>query len=98
MLRQLRRYLWWKRKLSEKKQDGAGPSTAGDSGQGSGDNNQAGGGLSEAMKKKDRNKAERMASRRRVRGGAPPLASGSRQNQGGTQIVGEGASEGIANM
>jgi DNA excision repair protein ERCC-4 len=79
MLRKLRSYLWWKGKMSEEKRNEKG---LGEIVKASGDRNQqghdGGEGLSEAMKKKDKEKAERLASRRRVRGGAPPsIASGS---------------------
>lgn len=69
MLRKLRSYLWWKSQLSRAGNgDGAKriqaqvPFVAGD------DESQ---GISEGLKKKDREAAQRAASRRRVRGGAP---------------------------
>lgn len=71
----LRRYLWWKAKLDENK-GGAGAKT-----RVGGSLKQIGtdAGLSEALKKKDREKADRTASRRRVRGAAPStFASSSR--------------------
>lgn len=84
MERKLRLYLWWKRKLSERKQEGKGPFALPDtsnevlnqninqnSGNGSGD------GVSEALKKKDQMARERGTNRRRVRGGAPVGSSNS---------------------
>lgn len=81
MMRKLRLYLWWKGKLSQRKQDGKSHFRMPDA-----DNNNGGGrandqyvessGLSEAMKRKDKERAARTANRRRVRGGGP-TASGS---------------------
>ncbi|KAL6299457.1 hypothetical protein BKA93DRAFT_819892 [Sparassis latifolia] len=69
----LRSYLWWKGKLSEQKQDPKAQFTL--------KKDQPGRdiGLSEALKRKDKEKRERAANRRRVRGGAP-TASSSREN------------------
>ena len=63
----LRLYLWWKGKLSERKTDGKGPIALP---KGRDDHTP----VSEAMKKKDEEKAKRAANRRRVRGGAPTPA------------------------
>uniref|UniRef100_A0A0W0GCU3 ERCC4 domain-containing protein n=2 Tax=Moniliophthora roreri TaxID=221103 RepID=A0A0W0GCU3_MONRR len=85
MLRKLKGYLWWqKRKKLEKELAGLGnkagaaaSSTMGNFWRGGGISlDEPGGldnddGISEALKKKDREKAEKKASRRRVRGGAP---------------------------
>ncbi|KAI0742082.1 hypothetical protein C8Q80DRAFT_1110846 [Daedaleopsis nitida] len=65
----LKLYLWWKGKLSERKADGRGPIALPQPKDKAVDN------LSEALKRKDREKQERAASRRRVRGGAPAPAS-----------------------
>ncbi|KAF8649572.1 hypothetical protein AX16_005734 [Volvariella volvacea WC 439] len=81
MMNKLHLYLWWKGKMSEKKGDGTSRTSNGQK------SNQASGskpdeGISEALKKKDRERAEKAASRRRVRGGAPPAAVPSdRKNQ-----------------
>ncbi|KAI1787127.1 hypothetical protein LXA43DRAFT_1064555 [Ganoderma leucocontextum] len=66
----LRLYLWWKGKLSERKAEGKGP-IALPKGTGEVDR-----GVSEALKKKDRDRQERQAKRRRVRGGGPVVGSG----------------------
>jgi DNA excision repair protein ERCC-4 len=75
MMKKLRLYLWWKGKLSERKQDGktyfAG--TSKDNFDKYGDLSE----ISEALKKKDREKAEKANCRRRVRGGAPAGSSSS---------------------
>ncbi|KAJ7624883.1 hypothetical protein FB45DRAFT_1086972 [Roridomyces roridus] len=82
LLRKLRLYLWWKRKLAERKQDGRPgfgmPNSAGRAGPNQGYEKMYGGGegISEALQRKDREREEKRASRRRVRGGAPG-ASGS---------------------
>ncbi|KAJ7088830.1 hypothetical protein B0H15DRAFT_840898 [Mycena belliarum] len=88
LMRKLRLYLWWKRKLAERRQDGRAafglPDSSGHGGPNQGYARMYGGkeGLSEALQRKDRHQAERAASRRRVRGGAPasiaPTASSSR--------------------
>lgn len=85
MLQKLRLYLWWKSKLAERKQDGkshfAFPDVIGRASDGftklygDGDN------LNEALKKKDREKAERAGSRRRVRGGAPAASTASSKRE-----------------
>ncbi|KAF8168566.1 hypothetical protein B0H34DRAFT_646899 [Crassisporium funariophilum] len=84
MMRKLRLYLWWKGKLSERREGGKLPRFAMpdtnkrakdgfDKTYGDADS------ISDALKKKDKEKAERTQSRRRLRGGAPPsAASGSR--------------------
>jgi DNA excision repair protein ERCC-4 len=80
MLQKLGNYLWWKGKLSDQKPDEK-PQTIPDSGRTlSGglkptDENE---GLSEAMLKKDREKSDKTARRRRVRGGAPAGSDRSR--------------------
>ncbi|GLB36876.1 putative ERCC4 domain containing protein [Lyophyllum shimeji] len=95
MLRKLRLYLWWKSKLAERKQDGKshfalpdGPGRVGNGFEklyGEGDN------ISEALKKKDKVRAERAASRRRVRGGAPAAVprDASSKNDSQASVMGE---------
>ncbi|KAJ3515568.1 hypothetical protein NLJ89_g1672 [Agrocybe chaxingu] len=80
MLRKLRLYLWWKDEL--RKRDGKasfgivdGNQRGADKLYGSGDREE----LSEALQKKDKEKAQRAQSRRRVRGGGP---SGATQTRG----------------
>ncbi|KAJ7459996.1 hypothetical protein B0H11DRAFT_2284502 [Mycena galericulata] len=81
LMRKLRLYLWWKRKLAERKADGRPgfgmPSTSGRAGPNQGYERMYGGGegISEALQRKDRERADRNASRRRVRGGAPAGSS-----------------------
>lgn len=79
MMRKLRLYLWWKGKLSERKQGGKQlfglPDSSGGSNKGYNKTYGDGEGLSEALKRKDRERAERNSSRRRLRGGAPPAAA-----------------------
>ncbi|KDR70041.1 hypothetical protein GALMADRAFT_76875 [Galerina marginata CBS 339.88] len=80
MLRKLRAYLWWKGKMTEKKQGTNGPSGSNRNGNdGLNDIYGTQDGMSEALKKKDKEKAQRAQNRRRVRGGAP-AASGSRDD------------------
>ncbi|KAF8186802.1 hypothetical protein BJ912DRAFT_453061 [Pholiota molesta] len=78
MLRKLRLYLWWKRQLKDQKQGAAGVSMMPNSNGGAMDGFDrmfaVEDGLSEALKKKDREKAARAQSRRRMRGGAPTAA------------------------
>lgn len=79
MLQKLRLYLWWKSKLAERKKDGkshfAFPDAIVRASDGLdklyGDESN----ISEALKKKDRDRADKAASRRRVRGGAPAASS-----------------------
>ncbi|TFK81000.1 hypothetical protein K466DRAFT_502913 [Polyporus arcularius HHB13444] len=65
----LRLYLWWKGKLSERKAEGKGPIALPKGKDNAQDE------ISEALKRKDREKQDRAASRRRVRGGAPAPAA-----------------------
>ncbi|EJF60626.1 hypothetical protein DICSQDRAFT_87823 [Dichomitus squalens LYAD-421 SS1] len=65
----LKLYLWWKGKLSERKAEGKRPIALPKSTE-SGDSE-----VSEALKRKDRERQERQANRRRVRGGAPVAAA-----------------------
>ena len=77
MMKKLGLYLWWKGKLSQRKQDGKAsfpmPNTNKDNYDKYGDQGE----ISEALKKKDKEKAEKSKSRRRVRGGAPAGSSSS---------------------
>lgn len=82
MERKLRHYLWWKGKLSERKQEGRSHFALPDAVRAPNDGYQKlygdGDNVSEALKKKDKERAQRNASRRRVRGGVPAsVASGN---------------------
>lgn len=81
MLRKLRLYLWWKGQLSKRKQDGKShfglPDRATQPRDGFERMYGEEEGISEALKKKDKMVADRAASRRRVRGGAPAVAAPS---------------------
>ena len=81
MLRKLRLYLWWKGQLSKRKQDGKSHFGLPDHGSRSTDGHERmygdGEEISEALKRKDKLVADRAASRRRVRGGAPATAAPS---------------------
>ncbi|KAH9889061.1 hypothetical protein C8Q73DRAFT_654519 [Cubamyces lactineus] len=82
----LRLYLWWKGKLSERRADGKGPialpTGKKDDASGAQGTRQGGGndGISEALKRKDRERQERSMNRRRVRGGAPAAAPTTRDS------------------
>jgi DNA excision repair protein ERCC-4 len=65
----LRFYLYWKARLSARSAENQ-PSSANNRQSSPGDDE-----LDPALRKKDRDKAERAASRRRVRGGAPSTVS-----------------------
>lgn len=79
----LRLYLWWKSKLSnEKRREGVRPgftappnNSARDQGLGDKDGE---GDISEALRRKDKERRERQAGRRRVRGGAVSGAESTR--------------------
>ncbi len=76
MERRLRLYLWWKGKLSSNQKEGRGifqlpVSRLGDAPQLEPDANE---GISDALRKKDAVKKDRLANRRRLRGGAPAAA------------------------
>lgn len=85
MMQKLRVYLWWKSQLLARKQEGkthfAMPDTSRRAGDGLdglyGQNDD----ISEGLKKKDKEKAERNQSRRRIRGGGPTSSSGSRETK-----------------
>lgn len=86
----LRVYLWWKARLSERKQEsknGAdGPANRRTTSDKRGNTPVVNGTgvesvLSEALKKKDREKEAKAANRRRVRGGAPAAAPSTRDSQ-----------------
>jgi len=98
MLRKLRLYLWWKGQLSKRKQDGKSrfglPNHGSQPGDGFDRMYDDDEGISEALKRKDKMVAERAASRRRVRGGAPAAAgpSGGRDADKGVlqgTVIGE---------
>ncbi|KAL0961548.1 hypothetical protein HGRIS_006487 [Hohenbuehelia grisea] len=76
MLQKLRLYLWWKGKLSERKRDGKSHFQMPDGRHR--DLHQESQSLSEALKRKDKERADRVASRRRVRGGVPSSNTSSR--------------------
>ncbi|KAG6865039.1 hypothetical protein C0991_005532 [Blastosporella zonata] len=82
MLRKLRLYLWWKSKLAERKHDGkshsSDPHAAVRSASGLEKLYTEQDNVNEALQRKDKEKADRAASRRRVRGGAPAAASSGR--------------------
>lgn len=87
MLRKLRSYLWWKGKMSEKKPNDKAPSAmpAGNTGRDIFDAMYADQeDLSEALKKKDKEKAQRAQNRRRIRGGAPAASSSPVKGKGST--------------
>ena len=75
----LKLYLWWKKKLASAKEDGRAvfgmPKGNGNAGKG-------GGGVSEAMRRKDERSEKERGSRRRVRGGAPAPSGGGERGNG----------------
>ncbi|RXW19482.1 hypothetical protein EST38_g6377 [Candolleomyces aberdarensis] len=76
MMQKLRVYLWWKGKLSQRKEEGRSSFHLPDVGSTAASmKDPKGTSLSEALRKKDKEKAERNQSRRRVRGGAPAAAA-----------------------
>lgn len=77
MMKKLCLYLWWKGKLSERKQDGKTSFTMSDTTKSNFDQYGDLSDISEALKKKDKEKAEKAKCRRRVRGGAPAGSSSS---------------------
>ena len=79
----LRLYLWWKGKLSERKAEGKVPIALPKSAE------RGDGELSEALKKKDRDRVERQAKRRRVRGGGPVVVSSGREEAKSARGLGE---------
>lgn len=84
----LRLYLWWKGKLSERKQEGRGLFGMPDSRK---DKDSASTDVSEALRKKDRERQQRAANRRRVRGGVPAqTAPREHNNTGRADVLGEG--------
>ncbi|KAF9221255.1 hypothetical protein BS17DRAFT_270634 [Gyrodon lividus] len=88
MERKLRRYLYWKGSLAGRKRDGknqAPPQFERHEPRVSGLNtSNSSTGLSEALKKKDKERAARSANRRRVRGGAPSFSAPSGPKEGAT--------------
>ncbi|KAH9846206.1 hypothetical protein C2E23DRAFT_853988 [Lenzites betulinus] len=81
----LRLYLWWKGKLSERRADGKGPIALPQgkdkSATAPGASRQANDDVSEALKRKDRERQDRAMNRRRVRGGAPVAAAPSTRDR-----------------
>ncbi|KAA1477388.1 hypothetical protein DENSPDRAFT_933679 [Dentipellis sp. KUC8613] len=75
MMDKLGLYLWWKARLGERPPDGRAPFPLPESNRNRDDGPVLDEGISEALKKKDREKRDRVASRRRVRGGAPAAIS-----------------------
>jgi DNA excision repair protein ERCC-4 len=71
----LRLYLYWKSRLAARTADGRPPSATTRENP-SGDDD-----LNPALRKKDRDRAERAASRRRIRGGAPATVNVPAQRQ-----------------
>ncbi|KAI0353441.1 hypothetical protein OH77DRAFT_1522621 [Trametes cingulata] len=82
----LRLYLWWKGKLSERRAEGKGPIALP---QAQAQERRQDEGVSEALKRKDRERQERAMNRRRVRGGAPAAATSTRDS-GSKGTLGEG--------
>ncbi|KAG6890517.1 hypothetical protein C0995_007716 [Termitomyces sp. Mi166 len=82
MLRKLRLYLWWKMKLAKQKHAGkfhvAFPDVSARNDDEIEKLSNEGDNVSEALKKKDQEKANRVASRRRIRGGAPTATQAGR--------------------
>ena len=77
MMKKLRLYLWWKGKLSQRKQEGNTSFAMPGTNKHNRDNKDERE-MSEALKKKDKERADKSQCRRRVRGGAPASASASR--------------------
>ncbi|KAM5544482.1 hypothetical protein V8D89_002142 [Ganoderma adspersum] len=95
----LRLYLWWKGKLSERKAEGKGPIALPKG------KDEAESGVSEGLKKKDWDRQERQAKRRRVRGGGPAAGpgrgeatSGGGGGGGGVMLGGEDGSTGDSEL
>ncbi|KAK0467113.1 uncharacterized protein EV420DRAFT_666448 [Desarmillaria tabescens] len=82
MMKKLRAWLFWKSRAAK---DGKTPAPRTNQEQG-GDLDDV---LDEALKKKDRDKADRKASRRRVRGGAPAPASSGKQPTEAPETIAE---------
>ncbi|CDO72250.1 hypothetical protein BN946_scf184970.g102 [Trametes cinnabarina] len=76
----LRLYLWWKGKLSERRAEGKGPIALpkGKDGSNGASAPKPDDGVSEALKRKDRERQQRAMNRRRIRGGASAPAAPSR--------------------
>ncbi|PFH49381.1 hypothetical protein AMATHDRAFT_147779 [Amanita thiersii Skay4041] len=82
LLKGLRGYLWWKRQLSLNNAEATQKATQKSSTTSAGTSSKDGQGISDALKRKDKERAERAGSRRRIRGGAtapPPSRSGNKQ-------------------
>ena len=78
----LRRYLYWKGRLASQKngKSGAPVQTERPAPQASGSTGSAG--VSEALQRKDKERAARSANRRRTRGGAPSSTTLSKPKEG----------------
>ncbi|EAU93561.2 hypothetical protein CC1G_02791 [Coprinopsis cinerea okayama7 len=88
MMQKLRVYLWWKnqkaKEKNEEKSKGSGSGYRSPAASSS-STTQRDKGISEALQRKDKEKAERNQSRRRVRGGAPAASPSDRSKTQGTQ-------------
>ncbi|KAI0644351.1 hypothetical protein C8Q79DRAFT_141818 [Trametes meyenii] len=84
----LRLYLWWKGKLSERRAEGKGPIALpkGKDHSAPAPPRPQDEAISEALKRKDRERQARAANRRRVRGGAPAAPVPSRDSAAGGQL------------
>jgi len=78
----LRRYLYWRGRLASQKngKDGTQVQTGKSAPQASG--NAGSSGVSEALQRKDKERAARSANRRRTRGGAPSSTTSSKPKEG----------------
>ncbi|TFY68418.1 hypothetical protein EVJ58_g1023 [Rhodofomes roseus] len=79
MEKKLKGYLWWKGELNRRKQHAKGLPVPAIARTASGAKDSGDAGVSEALRRKDRETRERLANRRRVRGGAPPQPSSGRE-------------------
>ncbi|OSD00090.1 hypothetical protein PYCCODRAFT_1371782 [Trametes coccinea BRFM310] len=84
----LRLYLWWKGKLSQRRSEGKGP-IALPKGQDA-SRPKPDDGVSEALKRKDKERQERAMNRRRIRGGAPAAAVASTRDRTASGALPEG--------
>ena len=94
MMSKLRSYLWWKGQLSSKKQNhqlhNKPPSTSTSNNRGHEGTSSKGRleeEISEALKKKDQDRAQKAQSRRRVRGAPPPIVSGKSNTNAEPPVV-----------
>ncbi|KIK91445.1 hypothetical protein PAXRUDRAFT_830849 [Paxillus rubicundulus Ve08.2h10] len=84
MEKKLRRYLYWKGGLARQKRDGKnqGPPEFSEPRASASNTPGSSTGLSEALMKKDKERAVRTANRRRIRGGAPSSSAPSKPKEG----------------